>query len=247
MIRIGTLQLNRAAPRPGLRLGGFRFQQRRPLWMRSALPWWQRAFSVRPSFRGIAGMGEVTQATLRGAFDDSIAKARAAFAAATTNAAHYKAIAPYMGITARNLGWVKDGTVKVTDSRRTELEGIEAKLRTLRNAAKVRYANAPNDPPPDSAEALAAVVASINWVAGIVGGELADSDAAATLVKNLAHKLTPTGILEEAGDVLKTAVNQAAGALHVPTWLIPVGLGAVGLVLLVNLMGGVQALRRATG
>jgi hypothetical protein len=192
-------------------------------------------------------MGEVTPETLRGAFDDSIAKVRAKFDAATTNATHYKALAPYLGITLRNLGWVKDGTVKVTATSRANLEAIAARLQALRNAAKVRYANAPNDPPPDQAEAVAAVVDSINWVAGIVGTELVDSNARATLVKNLAHKLTPTGILEEAGDVLKTAVNQAAGALHVPTWLIPVGLGAVGLVLLVNLMGGVAALRRATG
>jgi len=256
MIRIfSPLQLSPPPPPPPgargvIRLTGLRFGRRAPprRFVRlggssSSIPSW-----LRPSFHGLAqlgGLGEVTQQTLRGAFDDSIAKVREKFAAATTNAAHYKAIAPYLGITVRNLGWVKDGTVSVTASQRAELEGIEARLRTLRNAAKVRYANNPNDAPPDRAAAVQAVIDSINWVARITGGALASSEAKATLVKNLAHKLTPTGILEEAGGILKTAVNQAAGALHVPTWLIPVGLGAVGLVLLVNLAGGVRALRGA--
>jgi hypothetical protein len=233
MIRIGTLQLNRAAP--ALRFRGLRFQQRR-----RPRSWWERAFAVSPMFRG---MGEVNQTTLRGAFDDSIAKARAAFDAADTNAKHYKVLAPYLAIASRNLGLVKDGTVTTSAGVRANLETIEGRLRTLRNDAKVRYVNAPNDPPPDRAEAVAAVVDSINWVAVVVGGALASSDAKATLVKNLAHKLTPSGILEEAGDILDTARKQAEKALGLPPWALPVALGAVGLVLLVNLAGGVRALR----
>ncbi len=247
-----TIGRSPARRRFGLRFGGsrgFRFRTGARSFLTPTPPPpppapWMRALGFRP--RGFAGFGEVTQTTLRAAFDDSIAKARAAFADATTNAAHYKAIQPFLDIAARNLAWVRDGTVKVTDAERAELERLEGTLRTLRNAAKVRYANAPNDAPPDRVEAVAAVVASIEWVARIMGTTLASSDAKAALVKNIAHHLTPTGILEDAGAAVKTAVDQVAGALHVPTWAIPVGLGAVGLVLLVNLAGGLRALKGAT-
>ena len=197
---------------------------------------------------GLAGFGDVTQEGLRAAFDKTIAGMRAQFEAAANTSMYYKAIAPWLAKTTRNLVYITDGTVHVSDSEREDLTGIEARLRALRNAAKLLYDGGPNDPPPDIEEAIAAVAASINWAAALMGSTLASGETKAAIVKNLAHKLTPTGILEEAGALVSTAVKQAAGALSLPTWAIPLGVGVLALVLIANLSGSLKALipRRGT-
>lgn len=181
----------------------------------------------RPS-GGLAGMGDVTPERLKGEWERVYREASAKFGKPLTYAQLYKELAPHLERTNRNVGIAK--TMKLRPGQLAELVAAAARLQTVRNKAKVGYANTPNKLAGDlQAEAREAVLAPLRWLASLTGTALASSNARVELVKGLTKKA-----INAPGDILAWAAEQAKKPLKelgLPGWLLPVGLVVVGLVL----------------
>jgi hypothetical protein len=111
-----------------------------------------------------------------------------------------------------------------------------AALERVRNAAKVRYANLPNDQVPAATreEAREAALDILRWWAGVTGQALTASNARAQTVRD---------IWQGVKDAPKAVIGWGLEALGIPRWVLPVALvGAAGVVL-VNLTGGIKAIK----
>lgn len=188
------------------------------------------------------GMGEgLTPEELGGSFQRIADGVAAKFTAGMTNMALYKAVQPELDRADKFVAIAR--TMRnLTPGRLDELLSAVSRLRGVRNRAKVRYANTPNNlaSGDDVTEARSAAIGPIRWVAAIAGQTLTASNARAEFVRTALKnaKAAP-------GDALAWGLDSIARALHVPTWLIPVA--AVSLVGLYVAPFAARQIRRARG
>jgi len=193
--------------------------------------------------RELSGLGEITAADLTEMGNKGIAKKSAMFDAFLTNASLYKILQPELDY-AQNL---LDAATTASDRWFNQITGMApdvislgmyvSTLRTLRNQAKVAYANNPNDASPIVEPSRQAVLNIYRWGLGFTTSALNTSnknaqwfiDAPVNLVKY---------VVKGAGEV----VAEAAQSLGLPKWAIPVALGTLGVVAIGQLTGGIGSL-----